>query len=213
MTKLPRIIKDTDELEAVKHYLKGKYKMLREIYKYYAAVSPAGNVFSIGNNVLSDIINSMGDIVDGVTIKLADIDLEFVSTNAALKKTSHLNPERFLVRYQMIEIFSRIAITKYFKSKAVKSILEAIQLMFEKHVTPFGKNFDCHIWRKERLWNEKCDHVFKRYLKSVKSLYDKYSGRFATPSAPKFMSLDEFFDLICEAGVVDETFGQREIGI
>jgi len=35
----------------------------------------------------------------------------------------------------------------------------------------------------------------------------------AMPSATKFMSMEEFFDLICRTGVVDETFGQREIGI
>lgn len=85
MWKIPRIVKDATELEQVKQYLKSNYRMLREIYKYYAAVSPAGNVFSIGNNVLSDIINNMGDLVDGQSLKLSDIDLEFVSTNAGLK--------------------------------------------------------------------------------------------------------------------------------
>lgn len=32
------------------------------------------------------------------------------------------------------------------------------------------------------------------------------------PGSPKFMSLDEFIDLITLAGVVDENFGSREIG-
>ena len=85
MCKIPRIIKNEGELELVKQYLKSNYKMLREIYKYYAAVSPAGNVFSIGSNVLNDIINTMGDLVDVQSLNLSDIDLEFVSTNAALK--------------------------------------------------------------------------------------------------------------------------------
>ena len=31
------------------------------------------------------------------------------------------------------------------------------------------------------------------------------------PGSPKFMSLDEFIDLITLAGVVDENFGSREI--
>ena len=44
-------------------------------------------------------------------------------------------------------------------------------------------------------------------------LYDKFSGKYAMPSATKYMTFDEFFELICQAGVVDETFGQREIGI
>ena len=85
--------------------------------------------------------------------------------------------------------------------------------MFEKYIEPFIVDFDCHKWRGERLWNEKCDHVYKRYLKPLKEIYLKYSGKYATPSASRFMSLDEFFDWITQAGVVDETFGQREIGI
>lgn len=53
MCKLPRIIKSPDELEAIKAFLKQQYKGLRELYKYYAAVSPTGLIFSIGNNVFS----------------------------------------------------------------------------------------------------------------------------------------------------------------
>jgi hypothetical protein len=55
--------------------------------------------------------------------------------------------------------------------------------------------------------------VYKRYLTAIKKIFDKYSGRYAMPSAPQFMSFDEFFDLMSVAGVIDETFGQREIGI
>lgn len=55
--KIPKIVKDPDELESVKNYLKGIYKHIRESYKYYSAIAPAGLVFSIGSNVFSDIIS------------------------------------------------------------------------------------------------------------------------------------------------------------
>jgi NLR family CARD domain-containing protein 3 len=213
MCKIPRIIKNPEELEDTKAYLKKNYKHLREMYKYYSAISPVGLVFSIGNNVFSDIISNFDSLIDNQTLKLSDIDLEFVSTNAGPKKSNPRNPERNLVRFQIMEIFTRIALTKYFKTKEVKSQLEAIRKLFSEHLLPFWRLFDCHKWRKERLWNEKWDHVFKRYLTAVKSIYSKFSGKYAMPSAPKFMSFDEFFDLICTAGAVDETFGQREIGI
>jgi hypothetical protein len=35
----------------------------------------------------------------------------------------------------------------------------------------------------------------------------------ALPGAPKFMSIEEFFQAIFETGVVSDSFGQREIGI
>ena len=43
-------------------------------------------------------------------------------------------------------------------------------------------------------------------------MYDKNIGRYALPGSQKSMSSDEFFDLICDSGVVSDTFGQREIG-
>ena len=95
-----------------------------------------------------------------------------------------------------MEIFTRIALTKYFKKGEASNPFEAVKKMFDKYIIPNFGSFDCHKWRKDYLWNEKCDHVYKRYLNSIKSLYDKFSGKFATPSAPRFMSLDEFFDLI-----------------
>jgi hypothetical protein len=55
---------------------------------------------------------SQTGIIDGVTTNLSDLDLEFVSTNAG-KKKSHLNPDRALVRYQMLEVIMRIAKRKF----------------------------------------------------------------------------------------------------
>ena len=73
------------------------------------------------------------------------------------------------------------------------------------------KKFDSHLFRKERLWTEDCDLAFKRNLKGVHSLYAKYSGRYALPSAPRFMSMDEFVSLVQDGGVVSDSFGEREI--
>lgn len=107
------------------------------MYKYYSAVSPAGQVFAIGNNVFSDIMSNFTDIIDNNTLKLADIDLEFVSTNAGPKKSNPRNPERSLVRFQMMEIFTRIAFTKYFKTGNCPTQLDAVIKMFETYIVPF----------------------------------------------------------------------------
>lgn len=61
-------------------------------------MAPIGLIFSIGNNVLSDIVSNFLDFVDGTTFKLSDLDLLFVATNAGVKGGAR-NPERQLVRY------------------------------------------------------------------------------------------------------------------
>ena len=38
--KIPKLIKNEEELEEVKSFLKSKYKCFREVYKYFAGISP-----------------------------------------------------------------------------------------------------------------------------------------------------------------------------
>lgn len=72
--------------------------MIRETYKHYAAVGPSGNTPSIGQNIFTDLVLKLGEeFVDYKTIKLSDVDLSCISTNAAgLKRFGRLttNPER-----------------------------------------------------------------------------------------------------------------------
>jgi hypothetical protein len=71
---------------------------MRETYKFYAAVGPSGNTPSIGQNIFTDLILRMGEqFVDYKSLKLSDVDLACISTNAAgLKKFGRTttNPER-----------------------------------------------------------------------------------------------------------------------
>ena len=116
-SKIDKVVKDENELAKVKAFMKGQYKGIREAYKFYSAVAPAGGVFSIGTNVYSDIMSNCHGAIDNKTLKLSDLDLDFVATNAGVKKGGARNPERQLVRYQLMEVFLRLAMTKYYKSK------------------------------------------------------------------------------------------------
>ena len=106
-----------------------------------------------------------------------------------------------------MEAFVRVAMTKYYKTGLCKTITDAVETMFIDHLLPYFQTFDCHRWRTEHLWNEECDLVYKRLLKAFKRVYEKNTGRYALPGAPKYMSTNEFFDLICACDVVDEEFG------
>ncbi len=92
-----------------------------------------------------------------------------------------------------------------------KTYIDSIKMAFENHFLPYFKQFDCHKFRKEKLWAEECDNTFKRFPKVLAALYDRYSGKYALPGAPKYMSLDEFNEMISNTGILDESFGTREI--
>jgi hypothetical protein len=85
-----------------------------------------------------------------------------------------------------MEVLVRIAIQKYYKSKQVPTVMDAIKMAFDVSIIPFISKYDSHEWRKKRLWNEECDLVIKYYYSALKQLYEKFSGKFAKPGMPKY---------------------------
>ena len=82
-TKVLRIVKNDEEREKLKTYVRSVYKWFREMYKFTAGSDPMNDIFCIGLNVFSDLIISViKTIVDGKCLKLSDLDLERIQTNA-----------------------------------------------------------------------------------------------------------------------------------
>jgi len=210
--RIPNMIKNPDELHKIKAYLKSHYRLMREWYRYYAGISPCGILPCIGQNAFNELI-SVTDIIDHARMKLSDIDFEFIVTKSGYKK-SEMNPERWLVRYQFMEIFVRIALHKYHKSKIVETQSEAIEKLMNEHLLPYFLKFDCHKWRLENLWNVEWDEVFIKNNSKLKKLFEKYSGKYSKPSKPKFMSIEEFSNFVSESGALryEVGLGNHEIG-
>lgn len=204
--KIPKIVKDTEELRKIKQVLRAGYKTVRETYKYYAAFDPTNDgVPCIGTNVYTDMMNQSG-VIDAQFVKLSDVDIESVASNAGKGKVSNpRNPERSLVRYQMIEMLVRLALRKYQKSThdydqkriggVCKSASEAVALMMKDNFVKTFGGLDSHKWRMDKFWNEECDTVLKRYLPIIKELFRKYSGRYTAPGKPKYLSDQKCFPI------------------
>jgi hypothetical protein len=68
--------------------------------------------------VFSETVINCKGLLDYQTLKQCDIDIEFIAEKASGHSIAWpTNPERQLIRYQFMEIFVRLAIAKYFKSK------------------------------------------------------------------------------------------------
>lgn len=76
-TKILRIVKNEEERERLKTYVRSVYKWFREVYKFTSGSDPMNDIFCIGVNVFSDlIISGTKSLVDGKSLKLSDLDLE-----------------------------------------------------------------------------------------------------------------------------------------
>ena len=147
-TKVARIVKNDEERDRVKTYIRSIYKWFREMYKFAAGSDPMNDLFCIGTNVFSDLItNGIPSMVDGKTLKLADLDLEIIQTNAN-EQNGKFNPKAKLVRHNFLEVFMRLCDTKYLKNGAggpdVDSMSKAFKMMFETEMFPYFKQFDSH---------------------------------------------------------------------
>jgi NLR family CARD domain-containing protein 3 len=115
----------------------------KDAYKFFSALSPNGTICSIGTNLFSYICFNCPGMVDHKSIKISDIDLEFIATKAAGQHfKTKTNPDRQLIRYQFLEIFVRLALDKYYKTGVCRAYDDAIIKMFDENLLPYLKRFD-----------------------------------------------------------------------
>jgi len=211
-TKVNRIVKNDEERERFKTYLRSIYKWFREVYKFYSGSDPMNDIFCIGTNVFSDLINGLKQFVDGKYLKLSDLDLERIQTNAN-EQNSKYNPKNNLVRHNFLEVFMRMCETKYMKNGAggpeVDSITKAFKVMFDTELFPYFRQFDSQQWRKTILWQEDVDYTLKIALDPLKSIYRKFIGRNSLPGGQQYMSLTEFTELIVNSDCLSDNFGGK----
>ena len=166
----------------------------------------------IGPGVLTDLFRDCPGLIDGKTLKITDLDLAIIACNGGTKK-NHLNPSSAISRHQLMEVLTRLALDKYFKTGTAADPPSALEVLLNQNILPHFSTFDCHQFRKEKLWREENDVLYTRLLPAVQKLYEANTGKLALPGRPKPpMCLDEFVEMMLKAGLVDDHFGQREIG-
>jgi len=106
------LIKNGTDKSELKTLLYKNYRGFRECYKYFSGIDPVASLPAINTlNYTAWVQEGCPGLVDNITLKLADTDLEFIATNAG--KSSKRNPANYLVRHNIMEVFARIAKTKY----------------------------------------------------------------------------------------------------
>ena len=216
-TKVERIVKNEEEREKFKTYFRSVYKYFREVYKFYSGSDPMNDIFCIGVNVFSDLIaNQLPTLIDGKTLKLSDLDLERIQTNAN-ETNGKFNPKNNMVRHNFLEVFMRLCDTKYMKNKAGDdscrgSMTNSFKHMFDNELFDTFKTYDSHTLRKEIIWVEEIDYVLKVSLDPLKNIYKKNIGKSSMPGGQQYMSLTEFTECITRSDCYSKIFGAAQIG-
>ena len=207
-SKLPKLLKYSDETNALKLLLWKHYKGFKETYKYFSCFSPQGYVFCIALNAFTDLCTQCGL---ASAMKLSDIDFQFKATNYTEVRSNPRNPTNALIRHQFMEIFVRLAVDKYVKTGLEKRPSVAVERLINEHLEGLFERFDANRWRWSRYLTEDCDKVFKAHLPILQLIFQTNSRLQVKPGQRPFMSLPEFQLICASAGLLNETFASRDI--
>jgi hypothetical protein len=93
--------------------------------------------------------------------------------------------------------------------------LEAIEKLMNGNLRPYCERERLlqytQPWRKQRLYNEECDVLYKNNLKSLTAVFDRYSGKENVPGEKPTICIDEIADMCERRGLVDKVFTAREV--
>ena len=174
--------KDPELLEKVKDCLFHHYVDITNIFHYYSGTSEYP---VIGTNDFTSFARHTG-IYDGEVLKLADLDLLFISANVSHHGYTK-SEERNLQRYEFIEIIYRCAVFRFIDPHRVETDkVVAIERFLTEFVYPKAQRMDGMAFRKHFCYNVKTDNLLKKNDLVLKKLYQSF-----THPQKKYVTCDE----------------------
>ena len=154
-------------------------KVLR-CFQFYCAASPTmGNgAFAIQLNQYMQMMKDM-DMADGRYCKVEDLGTIFTQVNFETNKRSKqsdVNEDKALMRHELLECLVRIATKRY--GHKIKDSSDCVTALLEHQVLPNlpPDAVDPDVFRRERLYSEGVDTVFRAHHDALQVVYEIYSN-------------------------------------
>ena len=202
-----------DEIE-LKSLLRSKYKQMLETYKNLSAYL-GWKVWQIGQNQITEFVSSCPDLLDkNYLINDVLVKVTEVKSNAIDKQDRKKNqniPDN-IIRHQFMMLLVKIAKDKYFRTKQISSLVEAVEYSFEHHYDFYLNQFRNNKWREERYYNEEVDNILKSHIPIFDALFYSYAPQQIMGRKDSFwLTLDGFTNL-CNS-LMDSDFPVKELPV
>jgi hypothetical protein len=185
--------------------------MIRNIYRYYSAISPVGDTWALTSNAFTEFCNYF-KLVDA-RLPLKILDLVFITINSATAvdwRGNPRNPERGIIRFQFLEALIRLSDEKYIKNNLADNFTSALGILLTESIIPQAGEFDHDNWRSSRYFCEECDVLIKRYRGILEQVYKRSSKLKVKPGEKPFMSVDEFKQVCVRVDLASGKFEKTE---
>ena len=206
-------LSEEDEFD-LKNILRNKYKKMIETYKNLSAYL-GWKIWQIGQNQITEFVSSCPDLLDkNYLINDVLVKVTEVKSNAIDKQDRKKNqniPDN-IIRHQFMMLLVKIAKDKYFRTKQMPSIVDALDYSFEHHYDFYLNQFDNHKWRKERYYNEEVDNILKAFIPVFDALFYSYAPQQIMGRKDSFWLTLEGFTNLCNS-LMDSDFPVKELPV
>ena len=202
-----------DEID-LKDTLKKKYPKILDTYKNLSAYL-GWKIWQIGQNQITEFAQNCPDLLDknylinDVLVKVTETKSNV--TDKQERKTNANIPDN-IIRHQFLMLLFKVAKDKYFRTKQITSLPEAVDYAFEHNYDAYLNQFDNHKWRKERYYNEEVDNVLKAYIPVFDALFYTYAPQQIMGRKDSFWMLLENYTNLC-SNLMDTDFPVKDIPV
>jgi hypothetical protein len=173
-------IKESELIDA-KKLLKANYRYILDCYLNLSSFSGT-HLWQITSNVLLDWLNDKCDFFDE---KYTSKHLIKVIENIYFNKQDKIDRTKYqnfpsnkynLIRHSFTSLLVNISIDKYINVlKIVTNPFDSLKLSMENNFITAMKEYNHHLWRKERYYNEEIDNYIKAFLPLIDGLFHTFS--------------------------------------
>ena len=198
----------------LKNILRNKYKQMVETYKNISAYL-GWKIWQIGQNQITEFVSTCPDLLDknyvinDVLVKVTEVKSNNVDKQDR-KKNQNI-PDN-IIRHQFMMLLVKIAKDKYFRTKQMPSIVEALDYSFEHHYDFYINQFNNNKWRVERYYNEGVDNILKAFIPIFDALFYSYAPQKIMGRKDSFWLTLEAFSNMCNS-LMDSDFPVKELPV
>ena len=207
-------------MSSVKEVLHRHKVPLIKAFNFFACCQSGNPLLQALNEYTEFIVKA--DIADPESkfCKTSDLDTIFITANFQEDKkmaqnSKQVNNEKQLMRFEFLECVIRTAVAKYMKDPVlITDLAEAVDKLITDHVLASLSNeaiYDPNDFRRDRLYFEENDLIYKKHLPMLKTIYSRYRLP-PTPGAvrTKMMRLEGWSLMLEEGGLISFDFTLNE---
>uniref|UniRef100_A0A7S2M1D5 EF-hand domain-containing protein n=1 Tax=Zooxanthella nutricula TaxID=1333877 RepID=A0A7S2M1D5_9DINO len=213
--KVHKFMKEKADQDQIADAFKAHYGEFARIYRRCAATSSDRST-TMGVSMATCLeLMASASVLDDQFCKMADVDTMFIAARVrekgADKRPLAIKVGDMLLRFQFAEFLVRIAVARFWKTKEVDTLAQAVDRLFACLTAQLGPAVADLQEFLQAFHTEACDRVLRARESALGVAFRCHSGRWAKPGETRMMCCREFEGVLGTADAFNERFLARDV--